>query len=66
MWGDFGTFVDYVWGFYKPESSLYPKKWTYELITAACLIRYHMKEWGDGDSIDREWVRDLLINTVGE
>lgn len=63
---NFDTFVDYVWSFYGPESILYRNKWSRELVTAACLIRYNMKEWGDGDSFDREWVRDLLINTVGE
>lgn len=64
--GDLNTFATYCWSFYGADSDLYPQKWSMHLIYAACLIRSNMKEYGDGDSIDREWVRDLLINTVGE
>ena len=67
-------FVDYVWSFYNPQSDLYPiKGLTKEDIFAAFRIyqsrlfnayfsdnlRY---SWGGGDSLDRERVRDILIN----
>ena len=66
-------FIDYVWDFYNPNSDLYPiKSLTKEDIFAAFKIyqsrlfnayfsdnlRY---SWGGGDSLDRERVRDILI-----
>ena len=66
-------FIDYVWDFYNPKSDLYPiKSLTKEDIFAAFKIyqsrlfnayfsdnlRY---SWGGGDSLDRERVRDILI-----
>ena len=66
-------FVDYVWDFYNPQSDLYPiKGLTKEDIFAAFKVyqsrlfnayfsnnlRY---SWGGGDSLDRERVRDILI-----
>jgi len=66
-------FIDYVWDFYNPKSDLYPiKSLTKEDIFAAFKVyqsrlfnayfsdnlRY---SWGGGDSLDRERVRDILI-----
>ena len=66
-------FIDYVWDFYNPNSDLYPiKSLTKEDIFAAFKVyqsrlfnayfsdnlRY---SWGGGDSLDRERVRDILI-----
>ena len=66
-------FVDYVWSFYNPQSDLYPiKGLTKEDIFEAFKVyqsrlfnayfsdnlRY---SWGGGDSLDRERVRDILI-----
>ena len=66
-------FVDYVWSFYNPQSDLYPiKDLTKEDIFEAFKVyqsrlfnayfsdnlRY---SWGGGDSLDRERVRDILI-----
>ena len=67
-------FIDYVWDFYNPNSDLYPiKSLTKEDIFAAFRIyqsrlfnayfsdnlRY---SWGGGDSLDRERVRDIILN----
>lgn len=62
---DLTVFVNYVWGFYNPDDGIYPYNWSKDLVYSACLIRSHMKEYV-GDSVDREWVRDLLLNSVGE
>ena len=62
---DLEVFVRYCWEFYNPDDGIYPYNWSKDLVYSACLIRSHMKEYV-GDSVDREWVRDLLINTVGE
>ena len=66
-------FIDYVWDFYNPKSDLYPiKSLTKEDIFAAFKIyqsrlfnayfsdnmRY---SWGGGDSLDRERVRDIIL-----
>ena len=66
-------FVDYVWDFYNPQSDLYPiKGLTKEDIFEAFKVyqsrlfdayfnnneRY---SWGAGDSLDRERVRDIIL-----
>ena len=67
-------FVDYVWDFYNPQSDLYPiKGLTKEDIFEAFKVYqsrlfdayFNNNErytWGAGDSLDRERVRDILIN----
>ena len=66
------TFVDYVWSFYSPNSELYPiKGLTIEDVFHAIEIykdrilkgdlEYVHYEWGDGDSLDRERVRDIIL-----
>ena len=65
-------FVDYVWSFYSPKSDLYPiKGLTIEDIFHAIEIYFERIEkgdleyvhysWGDGDSLDRERVRDIIL-----
>ncbi len=65
-------FIDYVWSFYgEHEDTLYPMKGlTKKMIAEASWIHLQMCcypsfpyiTWGDGDSIDRERVRDILID----
>ena len=63
-------FVDYVWDFYNPQSDLYPiKGLTKEDIFDAFNVYVRRIEsnnneyytWGDGDSLDRERVRDIIL-----
>ena len=66
-------FVDYVWDFYNPQSDLYPiKGLTKEDIFEAFKVyesrlfnayfnNNELYTWGAGDSLDRERVRDILI-----
>ena len=66
-------FVDYVWSFYNPQSDLYPiKGLTKEDIFAAFKVYqsslfdayFNNNErytWGAGDSLDRERVRDIIL-----
>ena len=65
-------FIDYVWSFYGEHSdTLYPiKGLTKEMILEASWLYLQMccypsmpeYSWGDGDSTDREHVRDILLN----
>jgi len=65
-------FVDYVWSFYNPQSELYPiKGLTKKDILSAFntyVERFEKKDiehvhysWGGGDSLDRERVRDIIL-----
>ena len=65
-------FVDYVWAFYNPQSELYPiKGLTKKDILEASWLYLQMcaypsqpeYSWGDGDSLDRENVRDILLKS---
>ena len=65
-------FVDYVWSFYGNEDPLYPiegltKK---DIVDAFNIyieriekgdLEYVHYSWGDGDSLDRERVRDIIL-----
>ena len=65
-------FIDYVWSFYGEHSdTLYPIKgltkkdileasWLY--LQMCCYPSMPEYSWGDGDSVDREHVRDILLN----
>ena len=65
-------FIDYVWSFYGEHSdTLYPIKgltkkdileasWLY--LQMCCYSSMPEYSWGDGDSTDREHVRDILLN----
>ena len=65
-------FADYVWSFYSPKSDLYPIKgltkndileasWLY--LQMCCYPSMPEYSWGDGDSLDREHVRDILLQS---
>ena len=66
-------FVDYVWSFYNPQSDLYPIKgltkkdifdafyvYKHRLIKASN-VKDSNYTWGYGDSLDRERVRDIIL-----
>ena len=65
-------FADYVWSFYSPNSDLYPIKGLtitdifhaieiyIERIEKGDLEYVHWT-WGYGDSLDRERVRDIIL-----
>ena len=63
-------FVDYVWSFYAPHSELYPIKGLVKQDIFDAFNVYvsriesnnnDLYSWGDGDSLDRERVRDILL-----
>ena len=65
-------FVDYVWSFYAPHSELYPIKglvkqdiydafFIYKERIESKNVYYNHYSWGDGDSLDRERVRDIIL-----
>ena len=67
-------FVNYVWDFYKPHSDLYPIKglvkqdiyeayYIYKERIEKGDIQYAHYSWGDGDSLDRERVRDIILES---
>ena len=72
MWNNLQEFADYVWSFYSPKSDLYPiKGLTIEDIFHAIEIYFERIEkgdleyvhynWGGGDTLDREHVRDIIL-----
>jgi len=70
MFNSLEEFVDYVWSFYNPQSDLYPiKGLTKKDIFDAFNVYVSRIEsnnndlysWGDGDSLDRERVRDIIL-----
>jgi hypothetical protein len=60
-------FVEYVNEFYNPETGVFPIEGaTVKAITEA--IKIYVSEastWGGGDSVDREFVRDIIIKNGG-
>jgi hypothetical protein len=66
-------FVNYVWDFYKPHSDLYPIKGLVkqDIFDAFFIYRDRIIQaendnnpyysWGGGDSLDRERVRDIIL-----
>ena len=69
--GEVLDFVEYVYTFYNPETGVFPIKGaTVEAITKAVktYIRGIHQEitWGGGDSVDRERVRDIILQNGGE
>jgi len=65
-------FVEYVWSFYAPHSDLYPIKglikqdiydafFIYKERIEKGDLEYVHYNWGDGDSLDRERVRDIIL-----
>ena len=71
MFETMDEFIDYVWSFYgEHEDTLYPiKGLTKRMIAEASFLYLQMccypsfpeMQWGDGDSLDREHVRDILL-----
>ena len=71
-------FIVYVWDFYSPDSDLYPIKGLTKGHIYDALVVYLERikvastnnnrwfnvtyEWGDGDSLDRERVRDIILD----
>ena len=69
--------ADYVWDFYSPESDLYPIKGLtkQDILDALNVYQQRIKvaesnngrwfnvsySWGGGDSLDRERVRDIIL-----
>ena len=57
-------FIEYVLDFYSPESELYPEmaftREEVELGIAERMIRHQEHEF-EGDTVDREWVRDIVL-----
>ena len=72
-------FVDYVWEFYNPNSDLYPIKGLTkkDILDAFKVYRKRIQaaesnngrwfnvsySWGGGDSLDRERVRDIILES---
>ena len=66
-------FVDYVWSFYAPHSDLYPIKGLVkqDIFDAFYVYKHRLLKvadipnnrytWGYGDSLDRERVRDIIL-----
>ena len=63
-------FTDYVWSFYGADDALYPMNGLTRADLLSAIYDYlHMVNerndeyftWGDGDSLDRERVRDILV-----
>jgi len=77
MFNSLQEFADYVWSFYSPNSELYPiKGLTVTDVFHAIEIYFERIEeaesnngrwfnvtyqWGEGDTLDRERVRDIIL-----
>ena len=72
MFNSLHEFIDYVWSFYAPDSDLYPIKGltkkdifdafnVYEDRILKGDLEYVHYSWGEGDSLDRERVRDIIL-----
>ena len=68
---EFKDFIDYVWSFYNTKDGLYPiegitklkildASWLY--LQMCCYPSMPEYSWGDGDTLDRENVRDIILN----
>ena len=71
-------FIDYVWDFYNPQSDLYPIKGLTKDDILIAIKEYARRinvakennnlyfnvtyQWGDGDTLDRERVRDIILD----
>ena len=66
-------FKDYVYSFSGAPDALYPMgatkldiiSATYDYLNAITTLNNERFTWGDGDSIDRERVRDFLVRNYG-
>ena len=63
-------FVDYCWQFYAPGEiygDYFDNNLTKEELVKACKVRMKdTKNWGDGDTFDREAVRDIMLKKRGK
>ena len=58
---DLGPFIGYVWGFYGPDG-IYPiEGLTLDMVATGCRVVSLFPNYGDGDSVDRENVRDYVL-----
>ena len=78
MFNSLQEFADYVWSFYSPNSELYPiKGLTVTDVFHAIEIYFERiqeaesnngrwfnvtYQWGEGDTLDRERVRDIILD----
>jgi hypothetical protein len=66
---NFNEFIDYVLSFYG-DGGIYPQGRTKEQVAYATLMYLDacndVITWGDGDSLDRERVRDTMNDLYGE
>lgn len=64
------TFEKYCWGFYGPKQiygDFFGHKLTHDQLRSACFLRQTMAANNfDGDSVDREAVRDILLAATGK
>ena len=66
---NFREFLDYCMDFYNPYNGLYPidgltrEELALSTLNYLDLVASTDITWGDGDSLDRERVRDILIET---
>ena len=66
-------FTEYVYSFYGAPDALYPMGVTkadilgatYDYLHAVNKVKHDHFTWGDGDSLDRERVRDFLVRNYG-
>lgn len=61
-------FIDYCWEFYKPKGlygEYFDRNLTKEEVKAACLLRSKHPTF-EGDSVDREAVRDTILFARGK
>ena len=67
----FNDFIDYVWSFYNTKDGIYPLEGiTKDQVIEASWLYLQMCNypsfptfnWGDGDTLDREHVRDIILN----
>ena len=66
-------FTEYVYSFYGAPDALYPMGVTkadilgatYDYLHAITTLNHERFTWGDGDSLDRERVRDFLVRNYG-
>ena len=70
MISNFKEFLDYVMSFYGDADALYPIDGLTREEVALATLNYldlcavsEIVNWGDGDSLDRERVREFIINT---
>ncbi len=62
------NFFDYCWGFYGPNGihgNFFNNKLTRKELRVACAARMSHPSWGDGDTVDREAVREILFKAHG-